>query len=83
MSISSATVLALLITIATTASGWAFTGVGGCNNLPVYYRAVGALEGMESACNMTVEQARRILYPQAAPAPRAKYGRHTARKPQS
>ena len=40
----------------------AFTGVGGCSSLPEYYRALGALQGgMESACDMTAAQARRVL----------------------
>jgi len=36
-------------------------GVPGCINLPEYERALGALEGMPGACNMSVEEARRIV----------------------
>lgn len=36
-------------------------GVPGCINLPEVNRAMGALQGMESACDMSVEQARRVI----------------------
>ena len=36
-------------------------GVPGCINLPEYERALGALEGMPGACNMSVEEASRIV----------------------
>ncbi|WP_457105400.1 hypothetical protein [Methylobacterium sp. P5_C11] len=39
---------------------WAW-GVPGCTNLPEYNRALGALQGMTSACDMSVEEARRIV----------------------
>ncbi|MBP28317.1 MULTISPECIES: hypothetical protein [Methylobacterium] len=42
------------------ASAWAW-GVPGCTNLPEYNRALGALQGMTSACDMSVEEARRIV----------------------
>ena len=38
--------------------GW---GVPGCTNLPEYNRALGALQGMTSACDMSVEEARRVV----------------------
>ena len=85
MTVNSAAVLALVVTtIATPASAWAFTGVGGCTSLPEYYRAVGALQGMTSACNMTIEEARRIVaaygsptvYQQVVPEPRPAHRRH-------
>lgn len=38
--------------------GW---GAPGCTNLPEYERALGALQGMTSACDMSVERARRIV----------------------
>ena len=42
------------------AFAWAW-GVPGCTNLPEYNRALGALQGMTSACDMSVEEARRIV----------------------
>ena len=62
---------------------WAW-GVPGCTNLPEYNRALGALQGMTSACDMSVEEARRVIAahdgvaapppavapPQVAPPPR-------------
>ncbi len=36
-------------------------GGPGCTNLPLYNRALGALQGMTSACDMTVQEARRII----------------------
>ncbi|MGU3464670.1 hypothetical protein ACLBXO_07415 [Methylobacterium sp. C33D] len=36
-------------------------GVPGCTNLPEYNRALGALQGMTSACDMSVEEARRVV----------------------
>jgi hypothetical protein len=41
-------------------AAWAW-GVPGCTNLPEYNRALGALQGMTSACDMSVEEARRIV----------------------
>ena len=85
-----AAISALLAIAAAPASAWAFTGVGGCSGLPEYYRALGALQGgMESACDMTAEEARRIVAAydgpakvyQASPAPRIRYRRHHARRP--
>ncbi|GAB6973005.1 hypothetical protein [Methylobacterium phyllosphaerae] len=61
------------------APAWAW-GVPGCTNLPEYNRALGALQGMTSACDMSVEEARRIVAahdgvapgpPAAAAAPQA------------
>ena len=77
-------VLALVTVIAAPAPAWAFGGgAGGCSNLPEIYRAQGALQGMTSACDMSVEEARRILaaqggpaYQQAAPAPLVHHRRH-------
>lgn len=46
--------------VAAPAAAWAM-GVGiGCVNLPAYQRAVGTLQGI-SSCDMTVDQARRII----------------------
>ena len=79
---NSAAVLVLAATIAAPVSASAFTGVGGCSGLPEYYRALGALQGgMESACDMTVAQARHVLSAygipeQPAPSPRVAYRRH-------
>ncbi|MGT2481117.1 hypothetical protein ACU4GR_25180 [Methylobacterium oryzae CBMB20] len=42
------------------APAWAW-GVPGCTNLPEYNRALGALQGMTSACDMSVEEARRVV----------------------
>lgn len=42
------------------ATAWAW-GVPGCTNLPEYNRALGALQGMTSACDMSVEEARRVI----------------------
>jgi hypothetical protein len=42
----------------TPAGAW---GVPGCTNLPEYNRALGALQGMTSACDMSVEEARRVV----------------------
>ncbi len=49
-------------------------GVPGCTNLPEYNRALGALQGMTSACDMSVEEARRVIAAHdgvAAPPPAA------------
>ncbi len=43
-------------------------GGPGCTNLPEYNRALGALQGMTSACDMSVERACRILAEQGASA---------------
>lgn len=57
-----AAVLALVTAIAAPAAAWAGGAGGpGCTNLPLYNRALGALQGMTSACDMTVEEARRIV----------------------
>ena len=84
--------LALLTAIAVPAAAWGQGGGGpGCTNLPLYNRALGALQGMTSACDMSVEEARRIVAaqqggqaaaaPQVAPRPRTPYRRHRARTP--
>lgn len=63
-------------------------GVPGCTNLPEYNRALGALQGMTSACDMSVARAREVIaehdgvlvvVPQAAPPPRVQVRRHPAR----
>lgn len=69
--------LALAIAMTAPATAWGM-GVGlGCTNLPAYNRAIGALQGI-SSCDMSVEDARRIiaerdgpafLYPQGATSP--------------
>ena len=58
--------LATTLVIATSAPAWAFGGIG-CTDLPEYDRAQGALEGMTGACDMSVEQARRIVAAQDHP----------------
>ena len=84
--------LALLTAIAVPAAAWGQGGGGpGCTNLPLYNRALGALQGMTSACDMSVEEARRIVAAQqggpavderqVAPRPRARYRRHRVRAP--
>ena len=51
---------ACAVAVAAPAVAWAM-GVGiGCVNLPAYQRAVGTLQGI-SSCDMTVDQARRII----------------------
>lgn len=54
------------------APAWAW-GVPGCTNLPEYNRALGALQGMTSACDMSVEEARRVVaaHDGVAPGPRS------------
>ena len=52
--------LAIALSALAPASAFAFGGIG-CTDLPEHDRAVGALEGMTGACDMSVEQARRIL----------------------
>ena len=61
--------LALMTAIAVPAAARAQGGGGpGCTNLPLYNRALGALQGMTSACDMSVEEACRILAAQGTPA---------------
>ena len=84
-----AVVVALMTTIAAPVPAWAFGGGGGgCSDLPEYYRAQGALQGMTSSCDMTIEEARRIIaqqdgsaavYPQVAPAPLVHHRHRKAR----
>lgn len=86
-----AALLALMTTIAAPATAWAQGGGGpGCTNLPEYNRALGALQGMTSACDMSVEEACRILAARgssaagcqrAAPPPRPRSRRHRGRPP--
>jgi hypothetical protein len=64
---NSAVVLAMVTAISAPAAAWAW-GVPGCANLPEYNRAVGALQGMTSACSMTVEEARRVVAAHDGPA---------------
>lgn len=52
--------LVLAATLAAPFGAWAYSGLG-CTNLPEYDRAVGALQGMPGACDMTIEQAKRIV----------------------
>lgn len=75
----------------TPAGAW---GVPGCTNLPEYNRALGALQGMTSACDMSVEEARRVIaahdgvaappppvvQPQIAPPPRTRRRPHRTRR---
>lgn len=81
--------LALAMMGAVPAPAWAW-GVPGCTNLPEYNRALGALQGMTSACDMSVAEARRVVAahdgvaapppnaaaPLLAPPPRAYHRRH-------
>lgn len=77
--------LALAIAVASPATAFAFGGIG-CTDLPEYDRAQGALEGMTGACDMSVEQARRIVAAQdgaaagARPAGSALHRRHRHRR---
>lgn len=51
---------ALVSGLVAPAPAWAWTSPG-CTNLPEYERALGALQGMTSACDMSVEKANRIV----------------------
>ena len=82
--------LVALATMAAPAGAWAFGAGAGCADLPEYYRAQGALQGMTGACDMSLEQARRIVaaqdgpaavYAPAAPAPRARHRHHRVHAP--
>jgi hypothetical protein len=78
---------ALAMMSAAPAPAWAW-GVPGCTNLPEYNRALGALQGMTSACDMSVEEARRVVAahdgvapppaaaPTVAPPPQAHHRHH-------
>ncbi|MCJ2095350.1 hypothetical protein MKK67_23025 [Methylobacterium sp. J-072] len=55
-----AAMLALVTLMVAPATAWAW-GVPGCTNLPEYNRALGALQGMTSACDMSVERARQVI----------------------
>ncbi len=60
------TVHAVLLALATglavpTIASAQGVGVPGCINLPEINRAMGALQGMTSACDMSVEEARRVI----------------------
>ncbi|MCJ2141346.1 hypothetical protein [Methylobacterium sp. E-066] len=81
-----AAVLALVTLMVAPATAWAW-GVPGCTNLPEYNRALGALQGMTSACDMSVERARQVIaehdgvpvaQPPVAP-PRVQARRHAGR----
>ena len=56
---TSLAVAALVAGLAGPAPAWAWTSPG-CTNLPEYERALGALQGMTSACDMSIEKANRI-----------------------
>ena len=54
-------VFAAVVVMAMPAQAWAYGGGGpGCSNLPEYDRAIGTLQGL-SVCDMSVEEARRIV----------------------
>lgn len=55
-----AVIVGLVAGLMASGSAWAW-GVPGCINLPEYERALGALQGMTSACDMSVERAREIV----------------------
>lgn len=57
---TSLAVATLVASLAGPASAWAWTSPG-CTNLPEYERALGALQGMTSACDMSIEKANRIV----------------------
>ena len=52
--------IALIAGLVASAPAWAWTSPG-CTNLPEYERALGALQGMTSACDMSIEKATRIV----------------------
>jgi len=56
---TSLAVTALVAGLAGPAPACAWTSPG-CTNLPEYERALGALQGMTSACDMSIEKATRI-----------------------
>ena len=53
-------VITVVAGLAGSAPAWAWTSPG-CANLPEYERALGALQGMTSACDMSIETANRIV----------------------
>ena len=53
--------LAMVAAMMSPATAWAFGGAIGCVNLPTYNRALGALQGLTGPCDMSVEEARRIV----------------------
>jgi hypothetical protein len=53
-------ITALVAGLVGPAPAWAWTAPG-CTNLPEYERALGALQGMTSACDMSIERANRIV----------------------
>lgn len=57
---TSLAVTALIAGLVGPAPAWAWTAPG-CTNLPKYERALGALQGMTSACNMSIEKANRVV----------------------
>lgn len=57
---TSLAVTAFVAGLAGPAPAWAWTSPG-CTNLPEYERALGALQGMTSACDMSIEKANRIV----------------------
>ncbi len=57
---TSLAVTALAAGLVGPAPAWAWTAPG-CTNLPEYERALGALQGMTSACDMSIEKANRIV----------------------
>ncbi|TXN21764.1 hypothetical protein FV217_13205 [Methylobacterium sp. WL9] len=64
-----AALFALATTIASPMAAFGQGGGGpGCTNLPEYNRALGALQGMTSACDMTLEEACRIVAARGTPA---------------
>lgn len=57
---TSLAVSALIAGMVGPAPAWAWTSPG-CTNLPEYERALGALQGMTNACDMSIEKANRIV----------------------
>ncbi len=60
MSRTTTRLLVLGLSLASPATAWAYSGLG-CPDLPEYDRAVGALQGMPGACDMSIEKAKRIV----------------------
>ena len=72
MSITDRTVFLAVSAIAmASAPALAFFGAPGCTNLPLYNRALGALQGMTSACDMTIDEA--VEFFAAVPSIREKF----------
>ena len=80
----SLTMLAVFALVTLPSTAWSQGASGpGCTNLPEYNRALGALQGMTSACDMSVDEARRVIAahegrPLAPPSPTRRHRRPPA-----